>query len=155
MAAFLVDTNVLVYAVDRSDAAKSARSLECLRRLRSSGGGAFTTQVLGEFFVAARRKIVPSPSEEDLETLITNLARSWLVFDVTTLGVLEAVRGVRRHQLSYWDGLIWATAKLNGVPTILTEDLPGSAMIEGVRFEDPFDPTFDLTRLDGQRRASK
>ena len=43
--------------------------------------------------------------------------------------------------------LIWATAKLNGVLTILTEDHPSSDLIEGVRFVNPLVQGFDLARL--------
>jgi predicted nucleic acid-binding protein len=52
-----------------------------------------------------------------------------------------------QQQLSYWDSLIWATAKLSGVPTVLSEDFSDGRLIEGVRFLNPFMSTFDLTRL--------
>jgi predicted nucleic acid-binding protein len=61
--------------------------------------------------------------------------------------VLEAVRGVQHYQFAYWDALIWATAKLNGVLTVLTEDQPSSSLIEGVRFTNPLAEEFDLDRL--------
>jgi hypothetical protein len=32
---------------------------------------------------------------------------------------------VRQHQLPYWDSRSWATAKLTGVPTVLSEDFNG------------------------------
>ena len=78
---------------------------------------------------------------------MTNYARSWPVYPITTQTVLEAVRGVQRYQFAYWDALIWATAKLNNVLTVLTEDQPSSALVEGIRFVDPFGPTFDLAQL--------
>jgi hypothetical protein len=46
--------------------------------------------------------------------------------------VLEAVRGVQRYRLSYWDALIWATAKLNGVPNVLSEDFNTGSQLEAV-----------------------
>jgi predicted nucleic acid-binding protein len=58
--------------------------------------------------------------------------------------VLEAVRGVRDHQLAYWDAQIWATARLNQVPLVLSEDFSNGAVIEGVRFVNPFASDFDL-----------
>jgi predicted nucleic acid-binding protein len=58
--------------------------------------------------------------------------------------VLEAVRGLQRHRLSYWDSLIWATAKLNDVPNVLSEDFNDGALLEGVRFLNPFTTTLDL-----------
>jgi predicted nucleic acid-binding protein len=42
------------------------------------------------------------------------------------------------YQFSYWDAQIWAAARLNQVPVVLTEDLPGQQYIEGVRYKNPF-----------------
>ena len=148
MAAFLVDTNVLVYAYDRGDAARASRAQACIQRLGDARNGAVSAQVLGEFFVAVTRRIRPPLSANAAETIAVNLGRAWPVYDVTGAAVLEAMRAVQQYQFQYWDGLIWATAKLHGVLNILTEDLPSGRLIEGVRFEDPFDPDFDLTRLD-------
>lgn len=65
----LVDTNVLVYAYDRSAPDKQRRALDVLDNLVVSDVGAISTQVLAELFVAVTRKIanprigISSPSE--------------------------------------------------------------------------------------------
>jgi predicted nucleic acid-binding protein len=59
---------------------------------------------------------------------------------------LEAARGARQHRLSYYDAQIWATARLNQVPTIFTEDFQSGRRLEGVLFLDPLQAGFDLTR---------
>lgn len=67
---------------------------------------------------------------------------------VTAACVIEAIRGVATYQLAFWDALIWAVARLNQVPVILTEDLPGGrTSLEGVRYANPLDPGFDIGRL--------
>jgi predicted nucleic acid-binding protein len=68
----------------------------------------------------------------------------WDVVELTTQIVLEAVRGVRKYGFSYWDAQIWAAARLNQIPIVLTEESPNRALVEGVRFLNPFDPKFDL-----------
>ena len=75
---------------------------------------------------------------------VERLARAWPVLDVTGLAVLEAVRGVRVHQLPYWDAQLWAVARLNQVPVIFSEDFSTGAMLEGVRFVSPLTERFDL-----------
>ena len=45
-----------------------------------------------------------------------------------------------------YDAALWATAKTHGVPVIVTEDLPGRARIETVRYVNPF--TDDFTMAD-------
>ena len=57
--------------------------------------------------------------------------------------VLEAVRGVRDHHLSYFDAQIWAVAKLNQVAVIVSEDFNSGGTLEGVHFLNPFDAGFN------------
>jgi predicted nucleic acid-binding protein len=145
--AHLVDTNVLVYAYDPTDADKRQRAIAVLERLAALGSGALSAQVLGEFFVTVTRKI-PSPlTVAEAERSVISYVRSWRVFDLTETVVLEGVRGVGRHGLAYWDALVWAAAKLNGVANVLSEDFQDGALIEGVRFRDPFAAGFAVDRL--------
>ena len=60
----------------------------------------------------------------------------------TPLIIFEAGRGVRDYQLSYYDAQIWATARLNQIPTIFSEDFNNGATLEGVQFINPFAPDF-------------
>jgi predicted nucleic acid-binding protein len=143
----LVDTNVLVYAYDPTDGAKRQRATLVLDQLGRQRRGAISTQIMGEFFVTATRKI-PSPlSPGDAERRLVNYRRSWTIFNLTPSIVLEAVAGLQRHSISYWDALIWATAKLNQVQDVLTEDLQHGLLLEGVRFQNPFATDFDLAQI--------
>jgi predicted nucleic acid-binding protein len=146
-AAYLVDTNVLVYAYDPSDGVKRERAIAVLERLVAQGTGALSAQVLGEFFVTVTRKVAVPLTLAEAERSVTSYVRSWPVFDLTEVTVLEAVRGAARHGLSYWDALIWAAAKLEGVANVLTEDFQDGALIEGVRFRDPFAAGFAVGGL--------
>lgn len=144
---YLVDTNVLVYAYDPSAPDKQERAIEVLGLLAEAGFGALSSQVLAEFFVIATRKIPNPLSLEEAERSVSNYLRSWPVFDLTGLIVAEAIRGVCGRSLSYWDAQIWATAKLNQIPRVLTEDFAGGSTIEGVTFVNPFEPQFSLKSL--------
>jgi predicted nucleic acid-binding protein len=50
---------------------------------------------------------------------------------------------VIRYQLSYYDAQIWAVARLNRIPLVLSEDFSDGSVIEGVRFANPFADGFD------------
>jgi len=39
---------------------------------------------------------------------------------------------------------LWATARLNQVPVIFSEDFASNSVLEGVRFVNPFAPDFSL-----------
>jgi predicted nucleic acid-binding protein len=61
--------------------------------------------------------------------------------------VLEALRGVGEHMLSYHDAQIWAIARLGQVGVILSEDFNPGAVLDGVSFTNPLEAAFDLTAL--------
>lgn len=148
--AYLVDTNVLVYAYDPTDAAKQKRAAGVLAILGNLGAGVLSAQILSEFFVVATRRIPEPLSPTEAERSVTNFLRSWAICELTGWTVLEAVAGVRRHRLSYWDSLVWATAKLNQIPVVLSEDFEDCRILEGVRFLDPFRAGFDEHILEAQ-----
>ncbi len=58
--------------------------------------------------------------------------------------VLEALRGVRDHQLAYYAAQVWATARLNQVPVIFSEDYSPYMTLEAVRFINPCASDFVL-----------
>ena len=143
----LVDTNVLVYAYDFSDPVKQEQAFEVLDELAQSGRGVLSAQVLAEFVVAVTRKIEQPLDLKAAQKSVENYLSSWTVFDITSFVVLEAVRGVREHRFSYWDAQIWATARLNQIPVVLSEDFASGSTVEGVTFLNPFAAGFDLARF--------
>jgi predicted nucleic acid-binding protein len=77
-------------------------------------------------------------------THIDLLHSAFPVFPLTPQIVLEAVRGVRDHQLSYYDSQIWACARLNQIPVVFSEDFQDGQLLEGVNFVNPFADQFDI-----------
>ena len=140
----LVDTNVLVYAYDRSQPEKQRRALETLDYLATSGIGAVSTQVLAEFFIVVTRKIAAPLSVGDAYKRLENYLQSWALVEVSGMIVLEAARGVRDYQLSFWDAQIWAAARLNQMSFVFSEDFSSGAVIEGIRFVNPLAASFQL-----------
>ena len=72
------------------------------------------------------------------------MIRGFSTLPITPLIVLEAARGVRDHRLNYWDAQVWATARLNQIPLVLSEDFKDGFVLDGVRFVNPFARAFDL-----------
>ncbi len=138
MAAVLIDTNLLVYAYDRGEIEKQKQAAGVLEYLYLTGAGRLSLQVLAEFFRATTRGTEPMLTAEQAREQMEQLAHTWQVLDLTPQIALEAARGVCDHQLAYWDAQVWATARLNQIPTILSEDFSAGALLEGVRFVNPF-----------------
>jgi len=138
----LVDTNILVYAYDRSEPAKQSRARTILSRLQRLGAGVLSTQVLVEFFSAITRKLTERMTAQEGYAHLREYARSWKVVSVTPEIVLESGRGVAEYQLPIYDAQLWATAKQNDISVVLSEDFSHGARIEGVKFLNPFIATF-------------
>lgn len=144
---FFVDTNVLAYAYDHREPARQLRARHVLEKLGNGNLGALSTQVLSELFVTMIRPRGLNLPHEAAEASVRSYLQSWFVFEVRPVHVDEAVRGVRIHQLSYYDALIWATARLNGIPYLLSEDGQDGRYLDGVRYLNPFAPDFDPAML--------
>ena len=137
-----VDTNLLVYAYDRSEPEKQRQASRILDRLALAGMGVIDTQIMAEFFVAVTRKISAPLSVAEAYQRIQNYIRSWPVLGISEMVVLEAVRGVRDHQFSFWDAQVWAAARLNQIPVVFSEDFNTGSIIEGISFVNPFSADF-------------
>jgi predicted nucleic acid-binding protein len=148
----LVDTNVLVYAHDSADPDKQARAIDVLEALHDAGCGVLSAYSLAEFFWTCTRGRRPLLPVLDAQAQVERFALGWPVYDVSAAIVLEALSGVRRHRLPYWDAQLWATARLNQIPIVLSEDFSDGSRLGGGRFLNPFTPEFDLRALLRPRR---
>ena len=143
----LIDTNILVYAYDPGDPVRQQQAALILSELRLRNTGMLSVQSLAEFFSAVIRpkrgmpaRLTPAEALEQVQLLST----AFEVYALTRFTILEAGRGVRDYQLSYYDAQIWAVARLNQVPVIFSEDFKNGQTLEGVQFFDPFAPGFNL-----------
>jgi predicted nucleic acid-binding protein len=133
-----VDTNILIYAHDPSDAVKQARALRVVAELVTRGELVVSTQVLHEFYAAATRPHKPpSLSHQRAREVIEDLTTAATVLPLTASTTLLALDAVQRLHLSFWDALIWAAAKASGIVVIHTEDQPGATIIDGVEYRNP------------------
>jgi len=145
MPPILIDTNLLIYLHDYQTPEKQIRAQQVLDNLELGNFGRLSVQNLAEFFNVSTRKLHPPLTPSQALQQIDLFVSIWPVFDLNPLIVMEAGRGVRDHQLSYYEAQIWATARLNQVPLVFSEDFQGRQNLEGVQFINPFAPEFKLT----------
>jgi predicted nucleic acid-binding protein len=144
MPPILIDTNLLISLHDFQTPEKQIQAQQVLDYLELGKFGRLSVQNLAEFFNVSTHKLRPSLTPSQALQQINLFVSMWPVFDLNPLIVMEAGRGVRDHQLSYYDAQIWATARLNQVPVVFREDLQGRQILEGVQFINPFSPEFIL-----------
>lgn len=146
MTVILLDTNVLVYAFDRGEAEKRAQAMKVILELQSAELGCLSVQCLSEFINATTRGKEPLLSVDLAAVYVEDFLSAFPAYPLTSTIVLEALRGVRDHKLSYFDAQLWACAKLNQIPVIFSEDFQDGQILEGVRFVNPFAETFELEK---------
>ena len=115
--------------------------------LARKGNAALSAQVLGEFASVALRKLRPPLPPAKVREQVELLSQAFPVLSLFYPVVVEALRGVERYRLSYFDAQLWALARLRGIPAILSEDFTPGSVLEGVRFLNPLEPDFDLRKL--------
>ena len=142
MPSILLDTNVLVYAFDLRQPALQQKARTILFQVEETASGCLSVQCLSEFFRVATAKM-HLPANEMFKQ-IDYWQSAFPVFSLTPPIVLEAARGVRDYQLSYYDAQIWASARLNQVPVIFSEDFQDGQILEGIRFVNPFADKFAM-----------
>ena len=142
----MIDTNILVYAYDRSETEKQEAAVRVLDRLVRLGSGVTSPQVLGEFFLAATKKIPAPLTREEAAGRIRHFCQLWQVLELNEMVVWETVRGVAEHRFSYWDAQIWACARMHQVGMVFSEDFH-QGTVDGVRFVNPLKPGFDMDRV--------
>lgn len=133
-----IDTNILLYAYDQDSGSKHETARKLIKRCWEDTSGVISIQVLSEFFVRATRAGSSFVSPDEAEAIIQNLSHTWTIIIPDVPVVLEAIRGRKIHNLSYWDAMIWATAKQAMIDTIYTEDFQHDQFVEGVKFVNPF-----------------
>ena len=130
-----VDTNVLIYALDKADLAKQEAARVWRNELWKSRLGRISYQVLQEFYAKVTQKW-PKAKQQARAEVRDLLAWKPVVLDA---GVLERGWIIQdRYQLSFWDALIVAAAKSASCRYLLTEDLQADQDFDGVVVLNPF-----------------
>lgn len=132
-----VDTNVLVYAFDRSAAEKHAAARLRIASLWESRTGVLSTQVLQEFYVTATRKL-PRPLPPARARAIIGRYATWPVHRIEPDDILRASEVAEQWSVSFWDALVVVAASRLGAVRLLTEDLQHGQTVAGIEIESPF-----------------
>lgn len=121
----LIDTNILVYTYDKSEKDKHISCRELAKKCwKFEAAYAVSIQNLSEFYVAVTSKIeTPIPAEvaeKRIERILT--FKNWIKIRPEINAIAEAMKISRIHNMHYWDALLAATMKENGIFKIYTEN---------------------------------
>ena len=131
-----IDTNVLVYLFDETNADKRQRAESIVHRSLESGTGCISYQVVQETMNVVTRKLGASP-DTARRLLDDVLAPLWQVNPSPTL-YRRAVNLQIQYGFSFYDSLIVAASLEAGCVRLYTEDLQHGQQIQDLTVQNPF-----------------
>ena len=131
-----VDTNILMYAHDKTAGAKHERARALVEELWRTGAGIVSTQVLQELCVNLRRTAA-QPADLKTTREIVHDYLAWTVYVNTGASVLEALEVEERYRISFWDALVVQAAEASGAAVLYSEDLSDGQLYGTVRVVNP------------------
>jgi len=135
-----VDTNVLIYRLDRRDPIKQAKARALLRRLTTDAEPAVLPwQVLGELVRQLRHWHDQKRLTRDAMLRYVAAFRSVFPAVMPTPAVLDhALDLTGRFSLSHWDSMLLGACIEANVNTLYTEDMGAPTTYDSVRLVNPF-----------------
>lgn len=142
MAKVFLDTNILVYTIDKKDRDKQDQSRSLIKRISSDHVPVISTQVLQEFYNAITSKLKVD------QIVAKNVLHSYRNMEIVSADLVlieQAVDISVLFQLSFWDSLIVAAAEQANCSILVTEDLNDGQKIRGIEIVNPFkNPDFSI-----------
>ena len=132
-----VDTNVLVYAFDKSGSPKKRAAQRLMNQLMEEDGLRVSTQVLQELFVTLTRKVSQRCSIAEALAVLEDLT-AWPLVVVDFAAIRAAVGLADEAKISFWDALVVVAAVRTGAAVLYSENLNDGQEILGVRISNPF-----------------
>ncbi len=134
MSKIFLDTNILVYSLQKYDSKLQRDARKLLKTLEDGDEGVISTQVMQEFYVVATRKLQVDPV---LAKRIVQNFENFEIVIVTPRLVYDGIDYSVSNGLSFWDGLIIAAAHSAKCDVLWTEDLNPGQTISDIRIENP------------------
>jgi predicted nucleic acid-binding protein len=140
MGGVLIDTDVLIraYQSDAEDP-RTAKAKEAVEELARRGNGFVAAQNLDEFASLLLERARPRVEPSRLRDALAGIGDVFGILHPGVRTLTNALHGVEKHRLGFWDSMIWAVAQENGIEEVLTSGPPPRAQIEGVRYRNPFE----------------
>ena len=119
--ATFLDTNILVYAYDRSAGEKQTLAAQLVATLWENENGCLSIQVLQEFYVTVTRKISTPLDAGTARQIVADLS-NWRLHTPQASDLLQAIDLQQSHQIAFWDAMVLQSALSLGCIRLYTED---------------------------------
>ncbi len=122
----LLDTNLWVYLYASNAGTKVAKTKQLIDEHFQVI--IVSTQILGELYYVLTRK--GFQSKEHAKEIVIKTVATFPVVGISAVNVVKALEVQTRYNYSYWDSLLIATALLNEVVILYSEDMQHNQLID-------------------------
>ncbi|HVW98836.1 MAG TPA: PIN domain-containing protein [Candidatus Babeliaceae bacterium] len=128
------DSNILIYAYSIDEPKKRQLVINLLNQY---GKIIISTQTINEFIqVTTRKKML---SFQDVDKIVSELYYFFIVEAISQPIIHKAITLARKHNYSYFDSLILASALASNCAILYSEDMHNQHLIEStLRIVNPF-----------------
>lgn len=128
------DTNILVYACDKSDPVRQAKAMTLIS---TASDGVLLWQVACEFVAVSRKLSSQGFTAAHAWDRLADYLRLFPLI-LPTAGLLDRAHHLHVSQrLSFWDAMIVSACLETGIERLYSEDLPGR-QVESLQIINPF-----------------
>ena len=131
-----IDTNILVYSIDKREPVKRKNARKVLSGIVDSHQPVISTQVIQEFYVVATTKLKAD------SVLVKNIIHDFRNMEIVAVDlelIEQAIDIGLVSRLSFWDSMIIAAAEKARCDFVFSEDLSAGQSYRGVVVLNPFD----------------
>jgi predicted nucleic acid-binding protein len=129
-----LDTNVLIYACDRSDLGRQRQALDLIER---AVDGVLLWQVACEFIAASRKLSAQGFTAADAWNRLAEFQGLFPLVQPSAAALVHARELHLERRVSFWDAMILGACIDAKVEILYTEDLP-AASLASPRLVNPF-----------------
>jgi predicted nucleic acid-binding protein len=137
----VLDTNIFVYALEASEDRRCLIAQEKVRSLLAPDSQMVVlVQTLGELYHVMRSKYADPPVRKKCADFIGNVVvlRSLPKIHYSEKTIIAAIRLSDERNLHFWDCLLIAAMKENGITRIYTENVSDFRGVDGIEAVNPF-----------------
>ena len=134
----LIDTNILVYAYDKSYLKKHKIAKVVVKTSWQTKSGVLSIQNLAEFYSIITRKVQKPIAISKAKQIILDLIEGFEILRYSEQTIVSAIDNQMIYGIPFRDSLIVATMEENGIDTIITENEKDFKKVEWLNVINPF-----------------
>lgn len=134
----LIDSNILVYAYDKSEIKKHTVAKESVKEILNLGNGVLSIQNLAEFYYTITHKIEKPLQIDKAKQIILDYIESFEIINYNGRTIIEAINNQVIYKIPFWDALIIATMQENNISAIATENEKDFRRVSWLKVNNPF-----------------